>query len=205
MLSYIYTYSVSLQRSIFWNYFSGDFNYHQCIKINNRISGQMAWLVVLFQKSGFENTLSLSYMGTLRVKTELSVYSASYSKSKFRLHWHWGRKHSFKGGKYVAFFPLEDTTTEPLGPGGRTTADRLLDTWSSGFLVFRTSQKLISMYKAKYRTAKSSKVRHGLPSGLSLICWFLLTLKKEKKNLQKSHIRRLAPLLIGFFNTWLLI
>lgn len=91
------------------------------------------------------------------------------------------------------------------GPGGRTTADRLLDTWSSGFLVFRTSQKLISIYKAKYRTAKSSKVRHGLPSGLSLICWVLLTLKKEKKTLQKSHIRRLAPLLIGFFNTWLLI
>lgn len=141
MLSYIYTYSGSLQRSIFWNYFSGDFNYHQCIKINNRISGQMAWLVVLFQKSRFENTPYLSYMGILRVKTELSVYSASHPKSKLHLHWHWGRKYSFKWGKYVAFFPLEGTTTEPPGPGGRTTADRLLDTLSSGSLVFRTSQK----------------------------------------------------------------
>lgn len=105
MLSYIYTYSGSLQRSIFWNYFLGNFNYHQCIKINNRISGQMAWLVVLFQKSRFENTSYLSSMGILRVKMKLSVYSASHSQSKFHLHWHWGQKHSFKGGKTLPSSP----------------------------------------------------------------------------------------------------
>lgn len=214
MLSYIYTYSGSLQRSIFWNYFLGDFNYHQCIKINNRISGQMAWLVVLFQKSRFENTPYLSSMGILRVKMKLSVYSASHSQSKFHLHWHWGQKHSFKGGK-SCLLPLGGHNDRTTGARRQNhSRHRLQDTLSSGFLVFITSQELVSIYKAKYRAAKSSKVCHGLPSGLSLICWFLLTLKKEnkqtKKNLKKttckkSHIRRLALLLFVFFNIWLCI
>lgn len=154
-------------------------------------------------KSRFENTPYLSYMGILLVKTKLSVYSASHFKSKFHLHWHWGRKHSFKGGKKVAFFPLEDTTGTTGARRQNHSRHRLPDTLSSGFLIFRTSQKLVSIYKAKYRTAKSSKVRHGLPSGFSLIC--NKNKNKKKNNLQESHIRRLALLLFGFFNIWLLI
>lgn len=181
---------------MFWNYFLGDFNYHQCIKINNRISGQMAWLVLLFQKSRFENTPYLSSMGILRVKMKLSVYSASHSQSKFHLHWHWGQKHSFKGGKTLPSSPLEGATTEPLGPGGRTTADTDFRTpWAQDSSSSEPHKNWFLFIKQNIEL--QSQVRYAMV--YPQVChWFVdfclhwkrktnKQKKTEKNNLQKNH------------------
>lgn len=182
---YICTYIYwKLTVNIFWNYFLGDFNYHQCIKINNRISGHMAWSIVHFQE---KKVLKIHI--SLYVKMKPPVYPVSCLKSKFCLHWNWNLEHSFKRKKNnkVASLRLEDTVRKPLeAPRHSHSKRRLQDALSSGFPALRASGKQVSIYKANYKTAKSSKVLHSLPPGLvaSTLIFFFPILKKKKK-LQK--------------------